>query len=62
LEIVKASKRGAAATSFFRSSSSLRRKNLKLMRRIIIKDKKSEYKEVAKLTSPECQKSQDQRP
>jgi hypothetical protein len=40
LEIVKASKRGAAAASFFGSSSSLRRKYLESMRRIIIKDRK----------------------
>jgi hypothetical protein len=32
--------RGAAATSFFGSSSSLRRKYLKPTRRIIIKDRK----------------------
>jgi hypothetical protein len=36
--MVKASRRGAAAASFFGSSSSLRRKHLESTKRIIVKD------------------------
>jgi hypothetical protein len=40
--MIKASRKGAAAASFFGSSSSLRRKNLELAKReIIVKDRKS---------------------